>query len=102
MNKYEKTRDEILDQIIKLREEYFACEEGHIHKGDFAVGLLRTGNEIMKYAKTQDNLPRIPTRYLQDLAVNISICQKIQSLVKLIEKTYDITDQEREFLNSLY
>jgi len=94
MDKYATKRDKILDEIIRLKKEYFDSNED-----DF---LLRQGSEIFKYAKTQDPLPKIPQRYLVDLAANISINQKIDSLVGLIEKTYDITNQEREFLKSFY
>ena len=94
MDKYAKKRDKILDEMIRLKKEYFDSNED-----DF---LVRSGNEIFKYAKTQDPLPKIPQRYLVDLAANININQKIDSLVGLIEKTYDITKQEREFLKSFY
>tara|TARA_R100000231_G_scaffold119893_2_gene90027 strand:- start:466 stop:756 length:291 start_codon:yes stop_codon:yes gene_type:complete len=90
----EKKRDKILDKIIDLRKEY---------KNSFGDGPLRvmSMNERMKYASTQDDLPRIPSYYLHDLGSNISDKQKIDYLVGLIEKTYDITDQERTFLKTL-
>ena len=94
MDEQEKRRNEILDEIIKLRKEYFASSK-------IEGVLVRKASEIMKYAQTQDLLPEIPQRYFVDLAANISINQKIESLVGLIEKTYDITNQEREFLYSL-
>ena len=94
MDNYAKKRDKILDEMIRLRKEYFDCNEG--------IFLTRNGNEMFKYAKTQDPLPKIPQNYLVDLASNISIDQKIESLVGLIEKTYSITDQEREFLKCFY
>lgn len=94
MDKYAKKRDKILDEMIRLKKEYFESTED-----DF---LVRDVNEIFKYAKTQDPLPEIPQRYLVDLAANISINKKIESLVGLIEKTYNITSQEREFLKSFY
>ena len=86
MDEQEKRRNEILDEIIKLRKEYFASSK-------IEGVLVRKANEVMKYAQTQNIAPEIPT--------NISISQKIESLVGLIEKTYDITNQEREFLYSL-
>ena len=94
MDEQEKRRNEILDEIIKLRKEYFASSK-------IEGVLVRKASEIMKYAQTQDLFPEIPQRYFVDLAANISISQKIESLVGLIEKTYDITNQEREFLYSL-
>ena len=94
MDEQEKKRDKILDEIIQLRKEYFASSK-------IEGVLVRKASEIMKYAQTQDLLPEIPQRYFVDLAANISISQKIDSLVGLIEKTYDITNQEREFLYSL-
>ena len=94
MDEQEKRRNEILDEIIKLRKEYFASSK-------IEGVLVRKASEVMKYAQTQDLLPEIPQRYFVDLTANISISQKIESLVGLIEKTYDITNQEREFLYSL-
>ena len=95
MDEQEKRRNEILDEIIQLRKEYFASSK-------IEGVLVRKASEVMKYAQTQNIAPEIPTRYLKDLAANISINQKIDSLVGLIEETYDITNQEREFLNSFY
>jgi hypothetical protein len=94
MDEQEKRRNEILDEIIQLRKEYFASSK-------IEGVLVRKANEVMKYAQTQNIAPEIPTRYLKDLTANISISQKIESLVGLIEKTYDITKQEREFLYSI-
>lgn len=94
MKSKEKKRDKILDKIIDFRKEY----EDSFDDGPFRV---MSANETMKYASTQDDLPRIPQHYLNDLASNISDKQKIDSLVSLIEKTYDITDQERTFLKTL-
>ena len=96
---YAKKRDEILDQIIKLREEYNSCFPGD--KGEPSPFRIRTANEILKYARTQDPQPSIPQRYLVDLAADIPVHMKINSLIGLIEKTYSISTQEREFLYSI-
>jgi hypothetical protein len=93
-NYYEEKRDKILDKIIDLREEYENC----FPKRPFRV---MTANEVLKYARTQDPQPTIPKRYLVDLAENLPIHMKINSLIGLIEKTYDVTKQEREFLYSI-
>jgi hypothetical protein len=94
MDKYAKKRDKLIDEIIRLKKEYFDCMEDEV--------LVRSANEVLKYGQTQEPRPEIPQRYFVDLAANIGIDQKIDSLVGLIEKTYDITNQEREFLNSFY
>ena len=94
VNKYAKKRAEILDEMLRLKKEYLDCKE--------SVLLVRSANEVLKYGQLQDPLPKIPRRYLVDLAANISINEKIDRLVGLIEKTYDITKQEREFLKSFY
>ena len=93
-NLYAKKRDKILDEMLRLKKEYLDCKE--------SVLLVRSANEVLKYGQLQDPLPKIPQRYLVDLAANISIDEKIDRLVGLIEKTYDITKQEREFLKSFY
>ena len=98
MNKYKKKRDKILDKIIELRNQYFDLLSDNDKKNLF---IVRTGNECMKYAKTQDPPPQIPQIYFIDLASDIDVGQKIGSLVSLIEKQYWLTDQEREFLKSL-
>ncbi len=94
MDKYAKKRNKLIDKMIRLKKEYFDCMEDDC--------LVRSANEVLKYGQTQEPLPEIPQRYFVDLAANISINQKIDSLVGLIEKTYEITNQEREFLNSFY
>lgn len=93
-NLYAKKRDKILDEMLRLKKEYLDCKEGGI--------LVRSANEVLKYGQLQDPLPTIPRRYLVDLAANISIDEKIDRLVGLIERRYQITKQEREFLKSFY
>lgn len=98
---YAKKRDKILDQIIKLREEYDDCYPKS-KKGELPRAFKsRTMNEVLKYAMTQDPPPSIPKRYLVDLAANIPVHMKINSFIGLLEKTYDISKQEREFLYSI-
>lgn len=96
---YAKKRDKKLNQIIKLREEYNSCFPRE--KEEPRLFRIRTANEILKYARTQDPLPKIPRRYLVDLAADIPVHMKINSFIGLIEKTYDISEQEREFLYSI-
>jgi len=96
---YSKKRNKKLDKIIKLRKEYNSCFPRD--KGEPSPFRMRGANEIFKYAKTQDPQPSIPQIYLVDLAANIPVHMKIASLVSLIEKAYNITDQEREFLKSI-
>lgn len=97
---YAKKRDKILDQIIKLREEYDDCFPKN-KKGEPRLFKSRNGNEILKYARTQDPQPSIPQRYLVDLAEDLPVHMKINSLIGLIAKAYNITQQEREFLYSI-
>lgn len=98
---YKEKRDKILDKIIDLREEYENCfpkeKEGELPR----AFIGKTMNEVLKYARTQDPQPTIPQRYLVDLAENLPIHMKINSLVSLIERAYDLTEQEREFLYSI-
>ena len=100
-NYYEERRDKILDQIIDLREEYKDCfpkeKEGELPR----AFIRKTANEVLKYASTLDPQPSIPQRYLVDLAENLPVHMKINSLVALIERAYDVTKQEREFLYSI-
>lgn len=96
---HEERRDQILDQIIKLREEYENCFPKD--KGESGLFKIRDGNEIIKYARTQDPQPSIPQRYLVDLAEDLPVYMKINSLIGLIAKAYNITQQEREFLYSI-
>lgn len=98
-NYYEEKRDKILDQIIDLREEYENCFPKI--NGEPRAFKARNGNEILKYASTLDPQPSIPQRYLVDLAEDLPVHMKINSLVSLIEKTYAVTNQEREFLHSI-
>jgi len=96
MSKYEKKRDKILDKIIELRNQYFdLCQTNTIF-------ISKSFDEDMKYARTQDDFPAIPRHHLQDLASDIDINQKIQTLVHLINLQYTLTEQEREFLNTLF
>ena len=100
-NYYKERRDKILDQILDLREEYENCfpkeKEGELPR----AFIGKTMNEVLKYARTQDPQPSIPQRYLVDLAENLPVYMKINSLVCLIERAYDVTRQEREFLYSI-
>ena len=98
-NYYKERRDKILDQILDLREEYENCfpKEGNSP----IMFKMRSANEILKYARTQDPQPTIPQRYLVDLAENLPIYMKINSLIGLIERTYNINKQEREFLYTI-
>lgn len=96
---YAKKRNKKLDQIIKLREEYNSSFPRE--KEGPRLFRMRTANEILKYARTQDPLPKIPRRYLVDLAADIPVHMKINSFIGLIEKTYNISEQEREFLYSI-
>ena len=49
---YATKRDKILDEMIRLKKEYFDSKED-----DRSV---TNGNDIFKYAKTQDPLPKMP------------------------------------------
>ena len=98
-NYYEERRDEILNQIIDLREEYENCFPREADSP--RLFRIKTANEVLKYARTQDPQPTIPQRYLVDLAENLPIHMKINSLIGLIERTYNINKQEREFLYSI-
>ena len=98
-NYYEKRRDEILNQIIDLREEYENCFPREADSP--RLFRIKTANEVLKYARTQDPQPTIPQRYLVDLAENLPIYMKINSLIGWIERTYNINKQEREFLYSI-
>lgn len=97
---YEEKRYEILDKIIDLREEYKNCYPKE-KEGELPRPFIRSGNEVSKYASTLDPQPSIPQRYLVDLAENLPVHMKINSLICLIDRAYSVTDQEREFLYSI-
>jgi len=100
-NYYKERRDKILDEIIDLREEYENCfpkqKEGELPR----AFIKQSMNEVLKYERTQDPQPLIPQRYLVDLAEDLPVYMKINSLISLIERAYDMTKQEREFLYSI-
>ena len=98
-NYYEEKRDKILDKILDLREEYENCFPREADSP--RLFRIKTANEVLKYARTQDPQPTIPQRYLVDLAEDLPVYMKINSLIGLIEKAYDVTKQEREFLYSI-
>lgn len=88
----EQRRQVILDEILEKRVEYQSLRKRY---------PLIPANEVIKYSKTQDPLPKIPNRYMRDLMADIKMSQKIQSLIGLLDKAFDITNQERECLQLL-
>lgn len=85
----EKKRSEILDTIIKVRGEY-----QRLRKEYPLVSL----SETLKYCKTQDPMPSLLRRHMVDLMSGIPMSEKLGTLIDMIKRSNDVTQQELECL----
>ena len=61
---------------------------------------MKEESTFMQVLREAGTLPKIPSHYLKQLSSKGN-SNKVYLLVRLVERQYDITDQERELLNSI-